>query len=99
MENAEDMLEFIFNSRCDEIAYITEKDKEFLNSKKVNIDKEYANFKKSLEELQEAPRKEIFKKFTNYIDISDYIAGYFNEKYYKIGFSDCMKLVLNCINV
>lgn len=96
MENEKNILDFIFEARCDEIAYITEKDKEFLNSKKANIDNYYSIFKMSLQKLPDEIREEIFEHFMNYSNTQDYITGYFNEKYYKIGFSDCMRLILNC---
>lgn len=90
------ILDFIFDARSEELAKLTEKDKEFLNSPKVDFDKTYTDLINTLKPLPADYQKTIIKKFNICIDIQDLIHAYFYKKYYKMGFSECMKLIINC---
>ena len=90
------ILDFIFDARSEELAKITEEDKEFLNSPKNNINKDYENFIDSLNELPEETKKGIKEKADKYIDTNNFMHYYFYSKYYKLGFSECLKLILEC---
>lgn len=98
MKNNENILDFVFNARSEELAKITEKDKKFLDSKEVNITKKYQELITSLEHLPKETKNTIIEKINNYSDTSDLIHAYYYKKYYKLGFSECMKLILNCMN-
>ena len=90
------ILDFIFDARSEELAKLTEEDKEFLNSPKYNIDNDYEKFINSLNELPEEIKKSIKEKFDKCIDTNNFMHYYFYSKYYKLGFCECMKLILDC---
>lgn len=90
------ILDFIYNARSEELAKLNDKDREFLDSSKVDFDKTYKEFISTLENLPEELKNTIIKKLNICIDTKDLIHAYFYKKYYKIGFSECMKLVINC---
>ena len=90
------ILDFIFDARSEELAKLTEEDKEFLNSPKNNINKDYEKFIDSLNELPEETKKSIKEKADKYIDTNNFMHYYFYSKYYKLGFCECMKLILDC---
>lgn len=90
------ILDFIYDARSEELAKLNDKDREFLDSSKVDFDKTYKEFISTLENLPEELKNTIIKKLNICIDTKDLIHAYFYKKYYKIGFSECMKLVINC---
>lgn len=90
----DDILDFIYDARSEELAKLNEEDKEFLNSPKVDFDKTYKNFVNTLEALPEELTNTIIEKLNICIDTKDLIHAYFYKKYYKMGFSECMKLIL-----
>lgn len=99
MKNNENILDLIFNTRSEELAKLTKEDKEFLNSPKVDAKKDYQNFKDTLEDLSEEQKSNILEKVDKYCDTNDLIHTYYYKKYYKMGFSECMKLILNCMDI
>lgn len=94
-----DILDFIYDARSEELAKLNKKDKEFLNSQQVDFDKTYKDFVNTLENLPKELKNTIIKKLNICIDTKDLIHAYFYKKYYKMGFSECMKLVINCNNI
>lgn len=98
MKNNENILDLIFNARSEELAKPTKEDREFLDSPKANINKDYQNFIDSLENLPKEAKDNITEKVNTYSDTSDFIHAYYYKKYYKLGYSECLKLILNCIN-
>lgn len=90
------ILDFIYDARSEELATLNDKDKEFLNSPKVDFDKTYKDFVNTLENLPNELKNTIIEKLNTCIDSNDLIHAYFYKKYYKIGFSECMKLVISC---
>ena len=90
------ILDFIYDARSEELAKLNEKDKEFLNSPKVDFDKTYKDFVNTLDTLPKELKNILIEKLDVCIDTKDLIHAYFYKKYYKIGFSECMKLVINC---
>lgn len=94
-----DILDFIYDARSEELAKLNEEDREFLNSPKANFDKTYKDFVNTLEDLPKEVKNTIIEKLNICIDTKDLIHAYFYKKYYIIGFSECMKLVINCNKV
>lgn len=99
MKNNENILDFIFNARSEELAKLTEEEKKFLDSPKVDINGIYESLINSLEGLAEETKNNIIEKLNNYSDTSDLIHAYYYKKYYKLGFSECMKLISDCLNL
>ena len=99
MKSNENILDLIFNARNEELAKLTKEDREFLNSPKANINKDYQDFIDSLENLPEETKNNIIEKVNTYSDTSDFIHAYYYKKYYKLGFSECLKLILDYINI
>ena len=98
MKNNENILDLIFNARSEELAKLTKEDREFLDSPEVDFDKTYKVFINSLETFTEEQRNAIIENLNICIDTKDLIHAYFYKKYYKMGFSECMKLIINCNN-
>ena len=91
-----DILDFIYDARSEELATLNDKDKEFLNSQKTDFDKTYKEFVNTLEDLPNELKNTIIEKLNICIDTKDLIHAYFYKKYYKMGFSECIRLVINC---
>ena len=92
----DNILDFVYDARSEELATLNDKDKEFLNSQKTDFDKTYKEFVNTLEDIPNELKNTIIEKLNICIDTKDLIHAYFYKKYYKIGFSECMKLVINC---
>lgn len=92
----DDILDFIYDARSEELAKLNEKDNKFLNSPQVDFDKTYKDFVNTLENLPKELKNTIIEKLNICIDTKDLIHAYFYKKYYKMGFSECMKLVISC---
>ena len=92
MEKLESMLTEIFDSRVDSVASVTPEEKEEIRKMKNYVDLE--------EFFPDASKKEI-EKIEEFADIvTENMAsemGFFNEKYYKIGFADAVKLIMECM--
>ena len=92
MEKLESMLAEIFDARIDNIASVTKEEREQIKEMKNLVDIE--------EFFPEATKKEI-QRIEEFADIvTENIAcemGFFNEKYYKTGFADAIKLVMECM--
>lgn len=92
----DNILDFVYDARSEELASLNKKDREFLNSPKTDFDKTYKDFINTLENLPEELKNTIIDKLNICIDTKDLVHAYFYKKYYKLGFSECMKLVINC---
>ena len=66
---------------------------------KVDFDKTYKKFVNTLEDLPKELKNTIIDKLNTCIDTKDLIHAYFYKKYYKMGFNECMKLVIGCNKV
>lgn len=92
MEKMESILKEFFESRVESVVCLTDEEKEIIGKDKVEI-----NIK---EFFPNATDDDIYK-IEQIIDLSrDNMAcemGYFEEKYYKTGFADAIKLVLECM--
>ena len=92
MEKLESMFTEIFDARIDNIASVTMEEREQIKEMKNLVDIE--------EFFPEATKKEI-QRIEEFADIvTENIAcemGFFNEKYYKTGFADAIKLVMECM--
>lgn len=91
MEFNKDKIQDLMNEwiifRDEEISRLTEEDKEHL----IDFDKYYENIMKNVSPVN---KKYVQKQFealdNNYLN---YI-GYWNDKYYRAGFGDCLNLVI-----
>ena len=92
MEKMKSMLDEIFNARVETVASISKEEQEKINEAKTKIEIKDA--------FENATDSEI-KKIEELIDIAmenmSYEMGYFEEKYYKTGFADGVKLVVECM--
>lgn len=99
MKNNENILDLIFNARSEELAKLTKEDREFLDSPEVDINKDFLDFLDSINELPKELQDTIIEKVNTCCDTVDLIHAYYYKKYYKLGFSECLRLILECINI
>ncbi len=99
MKNKETILDLLFNARSEDLAKLTEEDREFLDSPKVDINKDFKGFLDSLNDLPKEVQDNIIEKVNTCCDTVDLIHAYYYKKYYKMGFSECLKLIFNSINI
>ena len=92
MEKMKSMLDEIFNARVETVDSVTKEEQEKINESKTKIVLEDA--------FENATDREI-KKIEELIDIAmenmSYEMGYFEEKYYKTGFADGVRLIIECV--
>ena len=81
------MLETIFEAREEELAFINEEDKRFMNQDKANRSKKH-NFLN--EKIEKIPYN--LNVLEDYIETVDYESYYFYKKYYLSGLKDGIKL-------
>ena len=82
-----------------EITKLTKEDREFLDSPKVDINKNFLGFLDSIIELPKELQNTIIEKVNTCCDTVDLIHAYYYKKYYKLGFSECLKLILACLKI
>lgn len=100
MNNKEDILDFIlFDARSEELAKLPKEDRVFLDSSEVDINKDFLDFLDSINELPKELQDSIIEKVNTCCDTVDLIHVYYYKKYYKLGFSECLKLILACIKI
>lgn len=90
------ILDMIFLQREDELYQITENERELLHKKTKDYSKIYTaidNIPKAFSET----KKGIEKSIETYIDTLSSVQVNENEKFYKTGFSDAIKLVIDCL--
>lgn len=98
-DNKGSVLTTLFESREENLYSLTEKDKEKIKNLTKNNDS-YEKLFGILEDLSNTPQnlEKIRNSLDSYIDKINIIGAYENEKFYKIGFSDAVNLILECVN-
>ena len=94
-----DMLDIIFKAREDELGKTTEEDKKNLKAIKSEINIKYVAYKNALDNIPNGftnIKREIIDKFNEYIESINRREGYYNEKYYKEGLKDGLRLLSKC---
>ena len=89
------MLETIFEAREEELAFINEEDKRFMNQDKANRSKKYNFLNEKIEKIPYSLnelKNDIIKVLEDYIETVDYESYYFYKKYYLSGLKDGIKL-------
>lgn len=98
MENEPSVLNQLFVSKEENICALTEYDKKRIKE----LTKDNDTYQMLLDKLEELSNDDILKSkvkdsLESYIDKVNVIGSYENEKFYKIGFTDAMNLVFECI--
>lgn len=98
MENEPSVLNQLFVSKEENICALTEYDKKRIKE----LTKDNDTYQMLLDKLEELSNDDISKSkvkdsLESYIDKLNVIGSYENEKFYKIGFTDAMNLVFECI--
>ena len=89
------MLETIFEAREEELAFINEEDKRFMNQDKANRSKKHNFLNEKIEKIPynlNELKDDIIKVLEDYIETVDYESYYFYKKYYLSGLKDGIKL-------
>lgn len=96
-ENKKGVLEDLFESREEELCALTERDKQKIERLTRNNDS-YDKLFEAIEDLSNNSEKleEVRNSLDSYIDKINIIGAYENQKFYKIGFSDAINLILEC---
>lgn len=92
MEKMKSMLDEIFNARVETVASVTKEEQEKINEAKTKIDIEDA-----FENATDNEIKKIEELIDTAIENMSYEMGYFEEKYYKTGFADGVRLIMECV--
>ncbi|MDO5564857.1 MAG: hypothetical protein Q4F88_06490 [Eubacteriales bacterium] len=69
------VLQIIFEALAEELAMITQEDKENLETLNTQLEYQYQKLKDEMQNQE--------KHFTTYLDIYDSINAYYNQKYFK----------------
>ena len=96
-ENAKGILDDLFESREENLCALTEMDKQKIERLTRDNDS-YDMLFEAIEDLSNNSEKleEIRNSLDSYIDKINIIGAYENQKFYKIGFSDAINLILEC---
>lgn len=90
------ILEILFLQREDEIYQITENERELLQKQS----EDYCKIDTAIDNIPEAfieTKKGIEKSIETYLDTLSSVQANENEKFYKTGFSDAVKLIMDCL--
>lgn len=98
MEGKSSVLNDLFVSKEENICALTEYDKKRIKE----LTKDNDTYQMLLDKLEDISTDDISKSkvrdsLESYIDKVNVIGSYENEKFYKIGFTDAMNLVFECI--
>ena len=98
MENEQSVLNQLFVSKEENICALNEYDKKRIKE----LTKDNDTYQMLLDKLEDLSDDDISKSkikdsLESYIDKVNVIGSYENEKFYKIGFTDAMNLVFECI--
>ncbi len=98
MENEQSVLNQLFVSKEENLFALTEYDKKRIKE----LTKDNHTYQMLLDKLENLSDDDISKSkvkdsLESYIDKVNVIGSYENEKFYKIGFTDAMNLVFECI--
>lgn len=91
------ILDIIFLQREDNIYQITENERELIEMKTKDYDKIYSEIDNIPNAFVET-RNGIKTSIENYINTLSIVQANENEKFYKEGFSDALKLLSECLN-
>ena len=92
MEKMKSMLDEIFNARVETVVSVTKEEQEKTNEAKTKIDIEDA-----FENATDNEIKKIEELIDTVMENMSYEMGYFEEKYYKTGFADGVRLIMECV--
>ena len=100
MENEQSVLNQLFVSKEESICALNEYDKKRIKE----LTKDNDTYQMLLDKLEDLSDDDISKSkvkdsLESYIDKVNVIGAYENEKFYKIGFSDAINLILECISI
>lgn len=97
---SESMLNEVFEKREDSIATVTQEEmaeiKDLLQTKK----NDYENILIAMNNIPNAfaeTKQQIEENINTHLETISFIHSYDNEKYYKIGFSDGIQLIVECL--
>ena len=98
MENEQSVLNQLFVSKEENICALNEYDKRRIKE----LTKDNDTYQMLLDKLEKISNDDISKSkvkdsLESYIDKVNVIGSYENEKFYKIGFTDAMNLIFECI--
>lgn len=98
MENEQSILNQLFVSKEESICALNEYDKKRIKE----LTKDNDTYQMLLDKLEDLSDDDISKSkikdsLESYIDKVNVIGSYENEKFYKIGFTDAMNLMYECI--
>lgn len=98
MDNEQSVLNQLFVSKEENICVLNEYDKKRIKE----LTKDNDTYQMLLDKLEDLSDDDISKSkikdsLESYIDKVNVIGSYENEKFYKIGFTDAMNLVFECI--
>ena len=93
VEEKPSVLNDLFVSREENICALTEFDKKRIKE----LTKDNNTYQMLLDKLDDISKAKVKDSLESYIDKVNVIGSYENEKFYKIGFTDAMNLVFECI--
>lgn len=95
-----EVLDNLFESRETNLYALTEEDKKRIKNLTKNNDS-YEKLFNVIEELSSDTNKleKVRDSLDSYIDKINIAGSYENEKFYKIGFSDAINLILECVRI
>lgn len=94
------MLNEIFEKREDSINSITQEEKAEIQDLLLEKKNDYANILIAINNIPNAfveTRQKIKESVDTHLEVTNFIHGYDNEKFYKIGFSDAIQLMNECL--
>ena len=96
-ESKKEVLDNLFESRETNLYALTKEDKKKIENLTKNNDT-YEKLFNIIEELSSDTNKleKVRDSLDSYIDRINIVGSYENEKFYKIGFSDAINLILEC---
>lgn len=99
-ESKKEVLDNLFESRETNLYVLTEEDKKKIENLTKNNDT-YEKLFNIIEELSSDTNKleRVRDSLDSYIDRINIAGSYENEKFYKIGFSDAINLLLECVRI
>ena len=92
-----DFIKAIFNERENFYNIITGEFRQKIKSVSLDRDKKYNVFIKTLSTLEKDKQENIIQKVGDYTASINYENSKFLEEYYKEGFKDGLKLILQCL--
>lgn len=99
-KSKKEVLDNLFESRETNLYVLTEEDKKKIENLTKNNDT-YEKLFNVIEELSSDTDKleKVRDSLDSYIDRINIAGSYENEKFYKIGFSDAINLLLECVRI